>query len=369
MDYQYDVTFGHNGPHAWSPAIASWLSGSFTPAARQALRAAGHVPGPLVLAVDGDDPAQGFLEFTASPRYSNGYGDAVQIPSVLVENHSLKPFRRRVLGTRVLLEAAMRQLAEGAAELREAIARDRARRADPLPLDFGVATGEPPLVDFLGIGWRHELSSVSGARRLEWTGQPVSIRLPLHRMTRPLATAPRPTAYWVPGAWPEVIERLALHGIRFERIDEERELPVEMLRLRDVVTAAQPFEGHMTVTARAVAERRVERFAPGSVRVPTDQPLGTLAALLLEPEATDSFFRWGFFLESVQRTEYAEGYVIEPLAEEWLERDPAIALEFRQRLAEDPDFARDAAARRDWFYQRTPWYDERFGLYPVAREP
>jgi len=254
----------------------------------------------------------------------------------------------------VLLEAALRALAAGSRALRTAVAEDRARRADPIPLGFGVAEGAPPQVDFLGIRWRRALSSVSGAQRLEWTGEPFATRLPLHRMTRALAVAPRPAAYWIPASWPEVIERLALHGVRFERIAEEREVAVDMLRLRDVETGPAPFEGHMTVTARTEVERRVERFPPGSVRVPTDQPRGTLAALLLEPEATDSLFSWGFFLECLQRTEYVEGYVIEPLAEEWLERDPAVALEFRRRLAEDPEFARSPRARREWFYERTP---------------
>ena len=48
-----------------------------------------------------------------------------------------------------------------------------------------------------------------------------------------------------------------------------------------------------------------------AVRVPTDQPLGDLAILLLEPAAPDSFFAWGFFNEILQPTEYVEGYVID----------------------------------------------------------
>jgi hypothetical protein len=124
----------------------------------------------------------------------------------------------------------------------------------------------------------------------------------------------------------------------------------------------------MTASARPVAERRVESFPPGSARVPADQELGTLAMLLLEPASPDSFFAWGFFLEALQETEYIEGYVIEPLAERMLEEDAAVALAFEQRLASDPDFARDPAARRRFFYERTPYFDERHRLYPVGRE-
>ena len=38
------------------------------------------------------------------------------------------------------------------------------------------------------------------------------------------------------------------------------------------------------------------------------------------------------------------------------------------RLAADPAFAANGDARLQWFYERTPFYDDRFRLYPVGRE-
>jgi hypothetical protein len=101
----------------------------------------------------------------------------------------------------------------------------------------------------------------------------------------------------VPAAWSDVIERLALHGIRMERLDAPRDVDVEMSRAVDPKLASEAFEGRVAVTATFTAERRRERFAPGSVRVPTDQPLGELAVVLLDPSSPDSFFQWGFFSE------------------------------------------------------------------------
>jgi hypothetical protein len=46
-----------------------------------------------------------------APRFSHAYGDLRRLPTVLVENHSLKPYRQRVLGTYVLLEATLNALA------------------------------------------------------------------------------------------------------------------------------------------------------------------------------------------------------------------------------------------------------------------
>ena len=45
-------------------------------------------------------------------RYSNGWGAAAHVPTILIENHSLKPHEQRVLGTYVFIEEAMRLLAD-----------------------------------------------------------------------------------------------------------------------------------------------------------------------------------------------------------------------------------------------------------------
>ncbi len=366
-DYQYDITWGHNGRHAWSPAIAGWMEDSLTPAMAAGLRAMGHVPGPLVFPLDGGDLTKGNSASTMGPRFSHGYGDARHLPTLLVENHSLKPFEQRVLGTYVLLESALRALGQEGGSLRAAIAADRARRAETLPLSFRVPAGEPTRVPFLGIACEQVPSAVSGGLRTLWTGRPVTLQIPNPVESEHAVGARRPKAYWIPPAWSDVVERLRTHGIRLERIDAARDVEVEALRVVEPVLSAQPFEGHVTVRATFVAERRRVRFAPGSVRVPTDQPLGDLAMLLLEPASPDSFFAWGFFLECLQRTEYADDYVMEAMAEAMLAEDEALRREFAARL-KDPAFAKDPQARLDWFYAKTPFPDDRWLLYPVMRE-
>lgn len=368
-DYQYDITYGWNGVHAWSPAIAGWLDGVLRPAVDHDLTVAGHQPGPLVFLMDARDPTRGNLDWTANPRFSNGYGDARHLASVLVENHSLKPYDRRVLGTYVLLASTLRVLGEHGAELRQATVEDRASRRDPVPLTWTVPGDRAPrMSDFLGVESRLSLSPVSGQVRLEYTGKPVTLRVPQLVADRPGVVAKRPRAYWLSPSWPEVIERLELHGIHVERQTEERLVEVETYRLTDPVFDTEPFEGHVRVAAATEVERRTIRFPAGSVRVPTDQPLGDLAVLLLEPASPDSFLQWGFFHEIFQRTEYIEGYVLEPLAEKMLQSDPELAAEFEHELLTDSELAGDPEARLRWFYSKTPYWDERWRLYPVARE-
>jgi hypothetical protein len=163
-----------------------------------------------------------------------------------------------------------------------------------------------------------------------------------------------------------------MHGIQMEILQQAREFAVEMYRIQDAKFEngegkTIPFEGHIQVNGTAVAEQHKQLFAAGSAYISTDQPLGNLAMLLLEPSSPDSYFQWGFFLQIFQRTEYIEGYVMEPTMKKMLEDSPELKKEFEQKKATDTAFANNPSAIYDWFYAKTNYYDSRYLLYPVGR--
>ncbi|HEX8470699.1 MAG TPA: carboxypeptidase, partial [Brevundimonas sp.] len=144
---------------------------------------------------------------------------------------------------------------------------------------------------------------------------------------------------------------------------------VDLLRLEDPVVSGRTNEGHVQISVKDVTPEHHDWIYPtGSVRVPTDQPMGDLVVLLLEPQSAESFFAWGMFPEVLNRVEYIEAYAIAPLAEKMLAADPALKAEFEAKLKSEPAFAADGDARLGWFYERTPFYDQRYRLYPVGRE-
>ncbi len=191
-DYQYDVTYGWNGPAGFSPAIANWLDRSLRPAVDRGLSEMGHIPGPLIFT---DDPLQGVALGQSDPRLSHSYGDARHMATILVENHSLKPYDQRVLGMYVFLEHTLRTIARDATALRAATQSERARRAKTIPLAWSVPTGvEPEQIEVLGIESRKTLSPISGGVRTEWLGKPVTMRAPLRTATQVTASVTRPAA-------------------------------------------------------------------------------------------------------------------------------------------------------------------------------
>ncbi len=367
-DYQYDITYGFNGEHGWSPHAARWMTDHLRPAVDRDLTEMGHIPGPLIFVVDGRDITQGSYDWTAGPRFSNGYGDARHLPTILVENHSLKPYRQRVLGTYVFLRSLWELLADQGEELMEATAQDRAARPETIPLSYKMGEAPPPTMLFRAVSEELEISPITGRPEPRWTGRPYQVQIPILAATLPDRVVSIPKAYVVPAAWADLAPLLDLHGIDYEVLDRSRRWKVERDRLPDAEVAEVPFEGHMRVVP-GEAEPEVERveFAPGSLVVPTDQPGGILAALLFEPQSQDSFLQWGFFLEILQRAEYFDNYVMEPMARSMMREDPELAAEFETRLMSDATFAGDARARLDFFYERTPYFDRRWKLYPVGR--
>ena len=373
MDYQYDVTFGFNGENGAftrSPASSAWLNDVFKPAMYGALEDRGHIPGELVFGVDGDDPKAGLSDGGLGERFSNGWGAAAHVPTILIENHSLKPYDQRVLGTYVFIEAALRILAEDGGDLRAAIRSDETLRPAEIPANFEPDPTPQRTVAFKGIRYETYRSEASGRDEIRWLGEPDPElwQVPFFG-SRPTLTLTRPEAYWVPAHRADLIERLAIHGVRMERIEAPRTVSVDMLRLVDPTTATRTNEGHVANAVKTVeVERRDWTFPVGSVRVPTDQPLGDVVVLLLEPQSSESFFAWGLVPEVLNRVEYIEGYAIAPLADRMLAADPALKAEFEAKLAAEPEFAANGDARLQWFYERTPFYDDRYRLYPIARE-
>jgi hypothetical protein len=384
VDYQYDVTFGSTaGLHAWSPRIAVWLEEQLLPRATEMLAREGHRPGPLILAVNDRDLSDGRFEFTANARFTTGYANLRHLPAILIENHSLKPFRRRVLGMYVLLASLIGGVAERVGELRSAVAEDRRQRPAKVPLGWTAAAAKAHhRSPFQGIRSEPRIHAVSGEPIPRWSGEPDERPVLVVPMTRASAWAIRPRAYLLPAHLRDLAARLRLHGIRVETLTAHTEFPLCRTYLPGATIlgatretgivgtgSAQTIEGRVRVAPGTPVHERVSLTMPaGAFRVATDQDLGDLAVVLLEAESPDSFFQWGFMLGIFANCAHAEPYVLEPYGERLFASDPQLHAVFSARLARDPDFAASPDARRAWLLERTAYRDRRHLMYPILRE-
>ena len=369
FDMQYDVTYTYAGwgKYARHQATARWLEQRFGPAVQAALSRAGHEPIIYPSPIDTRDPGKGIRYSPEGPRYSTGYGDFIGVPTVLVENHMLKPYRQRVLGTYVLLEAALKLAGQDAGRIAEAKAIDRADRPGQLLTRWTPAKQPIGWVDkFKGVAFESYRSAATGRMEQRWTGQRITFRMPIIGQDA-TEFVQLPKAWLIPASQTEVIGKLRLHGIEFETVAQDRTIMADTVRLHGIKLGAA-HDGRIPLEARFIHDRAVAEIPAGTVRVASDQPLGLLAAALLEPESQDSFLAWGLFPEVIAPPPGTEDFVIAPILDALLEADPKIRASFQSKLAADPEFAADDEARRDWLAAYLPQGGGLSHVYPVKRE-
>jgi hypothetical protein len=324
--------------------------------------------------VEYDNPASGFADGVATPRFSNGYFQLRNRVGILVETHSWKDYPTRVRITRNaivdLMDMAANDGAQWLAAERAADRRSSQLGGKPVALDF-KATDKVRTVDFLGYAYTRTPSEISGALMTRYDeSKPEVWKIPLRDEVVPALTVTAPRGgYLVPAAWASLVEpKLRLHGIEYRRLDAPvPNAEVESFRVDAPKFDAASFEGHQRATLDGKWSQSTRDLGAGALFVPIAQPEARLAMMLLEPQAPDSLAAWGETNNAFEQKEYMEDYVAEDVARKLLAADPALKAEFEQKLRDDPAFAKDPAARLDFFYRRSPSWDAGYGLYPVLR--
>ena len=388
-DFQYDVTFQLDATPDVHPETARWIRESVKPELVRRVEAAGHPTFPDQIFLNDDtDPEKGLAFNDNPPRFSTGQMILENRPGLLVELHMLKDYRTRVSADYEVMKAVLAVLNRDHVRLVElnrladaaavGLASSASRGARfPLILE---RTGETTLVPFRGIRFVREPSEVSGATAVRYTGEPWETSIPMDVGARAAVEVIPPAGYIVPAPWTTVIDVLEAHGVTFDRTRFPWTGTVERYRLSGMRWPSRPFEGRRPILRGGNVEREFGRFGScalstetatfpvGSVVVPLAQRLSKVVIHWLEPEAPDSALRWGFFDSIFEQKESGDAYVLEKLARDQLERNPALRAEFDRRLAHDPEFAASSAARLEFFYARSAWGSaNRVGEYPVGR--
>jgi murein tripeptide amidase MpaA len=356
------------------------------------LAAQGSLPLPFYPdLVETDDPGSGFHLTVYSPRFSTGYFAYRNRFTVLVETHSWKSYAARVRVTRntiiSLTELVQTHGREWLDEVKRADARASELAGTDVTLDYAAAWREPTkrldgasdaqradpdvaMIEFRGYAYTRSPSPISGEPVTVYDPNTPQIwRIPFRKNTSPSLVVKAPGAGYVvtAGHAREIGGRLGLHGIAFEPLDAIEATEIECFKATRAEFASRPYEGRMRASLTGQWRTELQQIPAGSLFVPIRQPLARLIMALLEPQAPDSFAAWGFFNGWFEQKEYAEPYVVEMLASEMLDGDAKLAAEFKRKLASEPQFAADPAARREFFHRRHASWDHRFNLYPVYR--
>ncbi|MED5621835.1 M14 family metallopeptidase [Ideonella sp. BN130291] len=372
--FEHDVSIQVEPVHAGDPALRN-AGRQLRDAVIGDLARQGSLPLPFYMSfVTEDDPASGFEDSVSPPRFSTGYFLLRNRFAMLVEAHSWKDYPTRVRITRNTVVSVLAQVAAHGQAWRalQQAADERAAHlaGQPVALDY-QASEKQRIVEFRGYEYTRTPSEVSGALMTRYDeSRPQLWRVPLRDDLQPALSVPAPAAgYVVPAAHAAgVAQRLAVHGISFRTLPQAMaRVPLETFRADKANFAAASVESHQRVALHGRWQPEQRDLAAGALFVPIAQRKARLVMALLEPQAPDSLAAWGLFNNAFEPKEYMEPYVAEEVAREQMAADPALAEAFRQRVAEDAEFARSPQARLEFFYRRHPSWDEQFRLYPVMR--
>ncbi|MBK8338848.1 MAG: hypothetical protein IPK99_01995 [Flavobacteriales bacterium] len=369
-DHQYVMELLTTHPAKLDPEVAAYMEGTLVPGLYKWMDRK-KIPMCPYFETREDIPDSGLVAFFDTPRYTTGYTALFNTIGLMAESHMLKPYAHRVNATFQLLLGTLAVLDEHGQELSAARERAKTRTTQlkELPLRWTLDTTKVEQLPFKGYRAEQRPSAVTGLSRLYYDRtRPVDLEVPWMDTYTPNTVRTKPKAYLIPQAWREVSQRLALNGITFQRVERDTLLEVEVYRIGTMNTVREPFEGHYLHRAVTVqAERTTVTARAGDLLVPMGRATDRFVMQVLEPEAPDSYFAWGFFDSVLQQKEWFSDYVFEDVAAELLAKDPALKAALEARRAADPEFAQDAWAQLAFVFERSPYMERAYRRYPVCR--
>lgn len=232
----------------------------------------------------------------ATPRYGIHYVGLRNRIGILSESYSYASFKDRVLVSKGFVENILAYLAENKDEVQKLLA---AARADTIKAGAApqaenkvilkannVAAGRP-------VAIRGFVEEQKDGRRVA-TDKPREYEVTYLGDTKPVFEVHRPFAYLLPASLTKVVENLQRHGIEIEEVRESTAVPVEIYRISKI-TRAPAFQKHQAISVDVNMRQENRRIEAGTLGVRTGQPLGNLAAYLLEPQSADGLVTWNFF--------------------------------------------------------------------------
>ncbi len=373
-DFRYNITYEFAHHAEISEYLKKWMNEHFDKKIVPLVEAEGNLLTHYLQLVDGGDPTKGIFSFMATPRFATGYTPLRNRNGLLIETHSLKDYKSRVRGTYDVLRYTIEEIGKNKQSLFDANKKadeetiEMAKKYQPelkFPLTQKLGNTARDF-NFKGVEIKFEDSDISGKKRIIYGTKPFDVVIPQFDEAQVEKEVSVPLYYIIPPQWIDVIARLDFHGISYFKTEKPQEFEIESYRFEDQKWADSPFEGHLTMSFKSVPIKEKRMFPKNSVIVPVAQKNARVAINWLEPDAPDSAMFWGFFNAIFEQKEYGESYIMEDIAREMLAKDENLRKEFAAKL-KDEKFAASPGGRMRFFYVRSPYYDQRIGLYPVGR--
>lgn len=370
-DYVYPLTYGIQMNGNLSEGQSDWLKNDYLPYVKSNMKKSGNPIAPYMDFVRWHDPKSGIRAYFEGPRYSGGYAAINNRPALLIETHMLKDYKTRVTATYEMLINSIKMISANKDQLKK-INQD----ADHVISDLSTNNSDYVLsyknvesddkFKYEGYKYTVEKSDLSGGDWYQYSDTPAIYEIPYYKIEDDVKIQV-PTAYIVPVELTEIIDKLSLHGVKYQSISNDTIVDVGTYSFENISWKPKSFEGRVMLDYELIPTQKTMTFSRGSKIVYLNQRSAQLAIHMLEPKAPDALVRWGFLNGIFEQKEYAESYVMEKMAREMLVKDPELRKEFEEKKKNDNEFASSSYAILNWFYQKSPYWDKNIAVYPIGR--
>ncbi len=235
---------------------------------------------------DFDRPHEQWVTYGTGPRYGTQLYGLRGILGVLSESYTYASFEDRVKVSYAFVKGNFEFVAENLDAVKKVFADAQKPRAKVALRTKTVARDKTETV----FGWVEEQKD--GRWKKTDTPKDYTCRI-IDKLVATLEVD-RPAAYLFPAQYAAAADALRRHGIKVEEVREQTELDTETYTVTDTKEERE-FQKHKLRTVEATATKTKTKAEPGAFLVRTAQPLGQLAAYLLEPMADDGLTTWNYF--------------------------------------------------------------------------
>ena len=367
-DYQYVMTLIATQKDQLNQHVSAYMTDKMLPELYSGMATKRYEMTPYVYAHK--TPDEGIAGFFDLPRYSSGYAAIHNTISFMPETHMLKSYKDRVLSTYDFSLTMLEHINRHRSELM--LARKKAdedtRTKTIFDIRFALDYDQAETLTFKGYKAKYKPSAVTGKSRLYYDrNSPYEKEISFYNTYKSTLQIEKPKAYVFPQAYHKIAERLMWNGVKVERIDTEKTMNVQSYFIENYKDQ-KAYEGHYLHYDIEISQKPVNlKVYEGDYIVYTDQTSNNYIMATLEPQHPDSFFAWNFTDGILMQKEHFSPYVFEDLAATILKKDVGLKAAFESKKRSDTEFAENAKAQLNWIYERSPYYEEGYKRYPVAR--
>jgi hypothetical protein len=377
LDYQYVMTYGIEKFQNTRKVIADWVKNDFVKLFESDMAERGFLTAPYFSYLSKDyystNPLEGVTEWVSTPRFSHGYAAYQNRIGLLLETHMLKPYKDRVFATKAAYEIVLKLVNDNPNKFTDLIKQADQEAVNDyfinkkyIPLTFASTENYENFL-FKGYELKKYNSDITGTELTTYSDKKFELPIQYFNEKKVTDSVSVPDGYIIPKEWTQIVDILKLHGVVIEEIENAKEYVIERYNFTEVEFSKNSYEGRQTVKTKYESSIDTIKAKVGDYFISTNQRLVPLIVFLMEPKSSDSFLSWGFFNQIFERKEYFEFYSMEPIAKNMFETNEELRNEFLMKLENEEEFRKSAYARLNFFYERSPYFDEKYKIYPILR--